>query len=170
MKQIAFLLVLQEYLDDWIEQILLDHIENAVGVFGQDDCFEELDYLNISLDRLEPLTIRHFLHDFISNEECSDLVGVNIVLNQFVEELEDQDSTVVKLFLERTLHCFSYWCLALLFCLLHLLVLLVAFVWLIIFIFFYFISFFVFLWLFLVIWIFKIIFCDELEELSNNLI
>ena len=118
MKQIAFLLVLQEYLDDLIEQVLLNHVKDAVGVFGQDDCLEELDYLNISLARLEPLAIRHFLHEFITNEEGSDLVGIHIVLYQFVEELEDQNSTVVKLFLELNLHSLSNWCLHLLnFCL-----------------------------------------------------
>ena len=49
-KQIAFLLVLQEYLDDLIKEVLLDHIQNAVGVFGQDDCLKELNNLYIRLD------------------------------------------------------------------------------------------------------------------------
>ena len=169
-KQIALLLVLQEYLDDLIEQIFLNHVEDAVGVFGQDDCLEELDYLDIGLAWLEPLAVSYFLHDFITNEESSDLVGIHIVLYQFVQELEDQDSTVVKLFLELKLHGLIYWRLYLFLFRPHFLVFLglSALVWL-----FNVVFFLVFWWIAYVrifIWNFEIVFCNEPKELSDNFI
>ena len=132
-------------------------------VFGKNDCFKELNYLHIGLTWLEPLAVRHFLHYFVGDEESPDLIRVHIVLYQFIEELKDQNTTMVKLLLERNPLGISLRCL-LLFIVFHFLVLHLSFVCLFIF------SFRSIWRLFFTIRDFEVIFCYEIEELVDNFV
>ena len=55
---------------------------DAICIFCDDNCLEELDYLDIYLNRFESLAICHLLHHLLLHKELSDLKLVDIVRNQ----------------------------------------------------------------------------------------
>ena len=82
MQQVALVLVGQEDFDDGIEDVFLDHVVDAVCVFGHHYRLEELDDFDIDLDGLKPEAVSHMLHHFLIDEERPDLVLVDIVCDE----------------------------------------------------------------------------------------
>ena len=87
MKQIPFNLVTEEHFEYFLEDLLFDHIVDWHGIFRLDDCFEEFDYFDVGLDRLVQWALGNFHQDFVVYEVVAQLIRVNIVNDEFVQEL-----------------------------------------------------------------------------------
>lgn len=97
MEKIALWLVVEEYFQDVVKDLLLDHVFYWHRVFSLDYCLEEFDDLHIGLYRLVAVTVSDFEQDLLVHEEHAELIGVHIVNDKLVEELQDQDATLVNL-------------------------------------------------------------------------
>ena len=89
MQQVSFGAIPQEYLQNCLEDLLLDHLVDAHCVLRLDDCLEEFYDLNVGLDRVESGTGRHFYQYFVLHEEGSQLVLIDAVSDKLVDELKD---------------------------------------------------------------------------------
>ena len=97
MEQIAFRLVSEEDLEDVVKDLLLDHVLDRHGFFGLYYGFEEFDDFNIGLDRFVAMAVDNFEQDLIVHEEQAELVGVYVVDDQLVEELQNKNAALVNL-------------------------------------------------------------------------
>ena len=97
MEQIAFRLVSEEDLEDVVKDLLLDHVLDRHGFFGLYYGFEEFDDFNIGLDRFVAMAVDNFEQDLIVHEEEAELVGVYVVDDQLVKELQNKNAALVNL-------------------------------------------------------------------------
>ena len=107
MKKIPFVLVVQEYLQNLLEEVFFNHIHDRCIIFDHDNCFEKFDDFNVYLTRVEPLASCYLLHYFVVYKVDSDVVWINVVLDKFIQELQDQDSTMIQLSL--VFCCVIFW-------------------------------------------------------------
>lgn len=81
-EQVFLVLVIKINLHDCVKYVILDQARNALSVFGCDDCFKELNYLDVNLSRVELPQVCNFVEDLVFNEEDSHNDWDRRVLNQ----------------------------------------------------------------------------------------
>ena len=74
MQQVALDLVVEKDVKNRVENLLLDHILGGHGIFGLDDSLEELDHLDIGLNRIVLVAVSNLEQDLLAHEEHAQLV------------------------------------------------------------------------------------------------